>query len=144
MFPLPDDIDSKISSSPNSGVCCHFVKVNNDWGIKAFRNEDNRDNSQRNQLEYAKYGLSPPCSEEQFKIGNWYCFATRVAEILICPSEYSKNADNWYKVGRENKSNINDWHSRADDAKTPEVFDDHVGNFGWYEDNFVLIDCGND
>jgi len=141
---LPENIKDQIEDSIQSGVCCKFVRIDDNWGIKAFLNEDDRDRSQNNQLEYAEYGLAPPCECNRFEVGPYYCFVTRVAEILACPSVYRKERDEWDKIGKKNQKYIDNWQTMANDAGLPEVFDDHVGNFGWYEGDFVLIDCGND
>ena len=141
---LPNDIKERIQNSPKKGVGCNFVKIDDDWGIKAFYNKSTCHRHHENQQEYAKRGLAPPCEDSIFKIGHYYCYATRVAEILICPSTYLEDVQLWEETYEENEERIEEWQEESADHGFPFYHDTHPGNFGWFEGKFVLIDCGRD
>lgn len=141
---LPVDIGEQISKSPLNGVSCRFVKIDDDWGIKGYKKESVRDGMFNNQVLLSEYELSPPVGDKM-NIGAWFCYTTRIAEVLIDPTIdyfddlWDETEEIWQDEIDKLKNNI-----RLHTGKLWE--DDHVGNVGIFNfhehSKLVCIDLG--
>jgi hypothetical protein len=136
-FTLPAKLDDKIRKSPHSGVDAKFVKINEEWGIKAYRLEYTRDEAYENQTNYHNRGWAPPVGES-FQIGGWYCYSTRVAQVIEEPN-----------TPYDEILAIEDKYQNEIDASIREMNeiglfprDMHAGNWGIYEGKLMPIDFG--
>lgn len=134
---LPNDVISQIHKSPNRGVTCIFIKVDDDWGIKCYRQEWTRDNCFQSQEAWAKEGFAPPVGVK-FQVGDYYCYSTRVAELLH-ENLMNESAEFWDNLEEEYYDQITN-RSNEMAAAGYYVTDSHVGNWGIYEDELVFID----
>lgn len=139
MESLPSNIEELVKRSPLKGIQCTFVRVSDEWGIKAYlKDECSRDESYYYQSLYASRGWGPPVGEK-FQIGEYFCYSTRVAEVLIDPNAFL--SDEWDDTQEAWRDRISK-QVEAMHLDGLEPKDYHIGNWGIYEGKLVLIDFG--
>ena len=136
MLNIPPNAEELLDKSPLSGASCVFIKISDEWGIKAYYDDENiRDHCFNTQAEWSEYGFGPPVGET-FRIGEYYCYSTRVAEVLIDPQA---DCYTWDKVEQKYKSLL--WKRELEmEGEGFHVCDGHIANWGYYDGELVLID----
>ncbi len=128
------------------GVSCKFIKLDDMWGIKVYRNKEIRDNAVMRQTKMYGLGYAPAIGAS-FDIGDdKFCYITEVAIPIV---DYTpENADKFVimcRMAEEEYPGIREEVSklvknmRKNDY---DYFDDHYGNFGWLNGKLVCIDFG--
>ena len=136
---LPPDIVSQISASPLKGVSCKFVPIDDKWGIKAYCDKGHCDKAYSQQQLLAKHDFSPPVGK-CFQIGDYYCYSTRIAEVLIDPQDFVNDEDHWDWITSKYSKKINKATAQIRKTLQCGFIDEHVGNWGYYEGKLMLID----
>lgn len=141
---LPVDISDQIKRSRVKGIKCQFVKIDETWGIKAYKDEEHRDEVFDNQCRLAYYELAPPVGEK-ITIGDWHCYTTRVAETIYNAADANFTPE-WYETENLWQKDID--KLRIQIRETCHIIwrDDHICNVGIFNfnghDKLVCIDLG--
>jgi hypothetical protein len=139
-------VGQKIYGSPH-GVKAVFVTLNEGWGIKMFRNRDDRDKIYNRQKIAASHGLGPitggkvDLHDGEYQFG----YVTEKLETLITP--YMGNSDiNWeeYDEAEEEYEDILEEMREELDEIGIGFRDNHCGNVGWKDGRLICIDFGED
>lgn len=128
-----------------SGISCYFIKLNDDWGLKVYREKWERDLAYERQNLMAQHGYAPTTGTT-FDIGEKYCYVTQMAEVLIddtirkrCYYAYADKAMELTKAGvNQEIRSLRDKMS----ALGFDPCDDHYGNFARINGQLVCIDFG--
>ena len=123
MVPAIDDLKNMVkgTGSHNSpaGVMCHFVAINEDWGIKCYVDQEERDMCYDNQAFAYEFGLAPavgvcfsvPYPEdmledmEECELENceamYYCYVTEKVELLLEESVWHEDRELYQRTWDE-------------------------------------------
>ncbi len=144
------DIDANIVSSHYFGCSCLFIKLNDEWGMKCYVSEYERDSCYSNQRILATANLAPPVGI-RFETRNFYCYTTRVA--IVCKySDFPDDAE-YDKICNKVNSGLYPLFDKLIELQNEHIikggiadrnFDDDVCsvNVGVYEGEVVVVDCG--
>jgi hypothetical protein len=121
-------------NSPN-GVSAYFVKVNEEWGIKVFKYQVDRDISYERQQKAAEFGLGPNVGPKM-DFDGMYCMWTEVAE-LICTDW---NTDEYYKLSKDTDEIRAELSQQLYDKIGFRFVDNHILNIGILRGEYVCID----
>jgi len=145
-----DEIKEAIDSSPSeSGIHALFVPLNDNWAIKLYEDEYQRDAAYSVQEQLADYCLAPdtfntidlPDCE-----GYSYGYITEIIEpIIIGISPYHT------KQAKENGDYVSQWekdwedvivkyHKEVNDVLGETLDDDHAWNWGTKKGKLMLLD----
>jgi hypothetical protein len=145
--PTPEEIEAKRDQLPR-GVACMFVKLNEQWGLKVYRDSDTRDSCYRDQKRMATYGFGPQVGPS-FKVGYFYVYVTQVAMPLMDAADGNMDRDDFWREFDELNQNhilrrmIRELQGKMK-AKGWELDDAHVNNIGVIDGLLVCIDFGNE
>ena len=134
-----------LSQSPN-GIHATFIKVNDKFGLKVYRDAKLRNQSYRNQNWLAKRGFAPKvwsCVDVPVCDGcntyTMYGFFTRIVETT--------DITRLYDMGQEPYARKINTDIKTLTARLAEIgidwFDNHAGNIGWDNGTPVIIDCAD-
>lgn len=126
-----DRILKKKKGSP-CGCCCTFVKIDDNWGVKLYWNEDDRNHSYRVQKYCSKRKLAPKVGE-CLKIGQYFAYITEVAETPMYEYKGGQKLNLPHRLfERYEKIGLSFW-------------DNHGDNIGRLKDGrYVAIDFGDE
>lgn len=128
-----------IRKSP-AGMVCHFVKLDDDWGVKCFRRERKRNECYNWQKKAAAVGLGPKVGE-MFSFGKYFCYITQVAEVYH--NIESMDWDDYCDIERDNQDEIDKLKAELEEKIGFWFSDDHIGNIGFINGRMVCIDFGD-
>lgn len=135
--------NSSRRSSPH-GVSCHFVKIDNCWGVKVYTDEKERNYSRQRQEKAFFAGLAPSVGDS-FDCGDRFCFVTEVAKTLVEEEDDDTFNECCREVDLANPTLAAEVEQLCDELKllfNSEYSDNHYGNFGWLRGKLVCIDFG--
>lgn len=136
---VPENIEDQFCKTEYRGISARFVPIDDKWGIKAYQSERKRDMAYRKQKQYAELGFAPPVGDI-FRIGYWYCYATRIAIPMVHPNMPIMQKFRIFNACKQEREDR--LQEMWDEGLNPH--DTHRGNWGYYEDELVLIDLGMD
>lgn len=139
---LSEVVKNHTGFSPK-GVSCYFIKLNEEWGLKVYTAQDERDRAYRIQTNMSKYNLAPTTGIK-FDIGENYCYVTEVAIPLASQSPVTRDyTEEFYTINNDTRVRkmINDIVTKMK-AKGHSSCDNHAGNFGILRKQLVCIDFG--
>lgn len=144
------DFVNKYDKPSPRGISCKFIKFNDNWGIKVYSHEDERNHALNNQKKMSIWGLAPKTGIAFTIEGKYkptYCYVTEVVKPIA-------EADDHYRI-------YYDSIAERIDRENPEIrknvellcvnmeiagyiMDDrHYANFGFTTDGkIVCIDFG--
>jgi len=123
---------SEIKGCPH-GISSYFYPINENRGIKWFKNKSERDYSKRNQHLAFLSGLAPQAFEDVYSDG-FYGYVTESVEMLH--NLYShKEIDK--KFSKKIDSLVDELYNSSD-----FVVDENLKNFGIKNGKLVLVDFG--
>ena len=138
---LPIDVTKQIGDSPFQGIACSFIKLNDEWGLKAYSCSYRRDTAFNNQKEYFEAGFSiEPGQKIDIQESGLYCYTTRIAEIICqCGETWKREEELTKKYGEQIREEMYAMHQAGLYPR-----DTHFANWGIFEGRLVLIDLGMD
>lgn len=130
------------------GISCRFLKLNEDWGIKAYHCPSERDNAFNRQKKCYGFGCAPRVGIK-FDAGNdYFCYTTQVANAITeAVTGYDQRG--YYEQNRMIREVYPDIDSmiaavRRQSAENGyHMYDNHYGNWGMLEGKLVRIDFGD-
>jgi hypothetical protein len=140
-------VKEKLKVSPG-GLYCVFVKLDENWGIKLYKNEEYRDcayNSQKEVLDGCR--LAPEIGEK-VNVGNRFGYITEIVDLVIPTEEldlYCGGGDDDHPLGEKS---IYDIFPNVDcgmiyrklESVGFDFDDDHLGNWGIKNGSPIPID----
>lgn len=145
-------IESDYSHSPN-GRHAHFVRLDDKWGVKVYKEKEIRNLSYNNQKHASFFGLGP-------KVGDWfdvgeaemYCYITEVADCL-CDDGEPPQADIFFDGEKyaEAVEDVEEFLYPVEELNELcsklrgiglKFYDCHLGNVGYLRGKLVCIDFG--
>lgn len=142
-----EEIQEKIKGSPN-GCTCSFIKLSNEWGLKVYQEQAERDIQHTRQTAIAKHGLAPQTGEKFDIGGQFFAFVTQVAIPLLDGCRYgSPEYDVWEE--EFDKLDTDKTIDRMAEELTSKLrklgfpfYDNHICNIGMLNKMLVCIDFG--
>lgn len=135
----------KRSDSPR-GVSCYFIRINDEWGIKVYKKEAERDNAYARQNHMEKHGYAPKTGVT-FEIGQQFCYITEIAEPLLKHVVGENSVEHYarFKIMNDNQMVMQPIYELVKKMELAGYYmwDAHVGNFGMLKGELVCIDFGD-
>lgn len=130
-----DGLRQEIRTTPYSGCSCYFVKLDDEWGIKCYKDYSTRDRCFEQQSIYASEGFAPPVGS-CFNIGDWKCYSTRVAQVFV---DETMDMNEW---DVQEEIYLDEISKKIKEIQSAGLYvaDEHIGNWGRYEGELVFID----
>lgn len=145
------ELVAKTSLSPGGGSA-RFIKIDDEWGLKLYRNEETRDNAYSRQGNMSAFGYAPKIGMK-FDVGTEFGFVTQVAVPLVegkLRDKKGHSQQNWsdyhnvYQAGQQANQHL---QPEIDDLVKNMIkkgydisWDDHYANFGMLDGKVVCID----
>lgn len=145
-----DEIASVISASPNpaSGVYARFVKLDDKWGFKFFRDMDSRDQAYNNQKRGYEIGYAPAVGESLDVVIDGRRHYGYVTQVAISASQEFFDKHNVTEDGYRYKwseSLRDEWAEENDDKTSSPEFRAMIGayhNAGLYPYDLHMFNWG--
>jgi hypothetical protein len=145
-YELPRLVRERRAGSP-SGVSSFFIKLDDDWGLKVYRDADLRDWMMERQGRAAEIGRGPAIGEAVDIGYDYFAYVSQVADTSIFDDDYDDDGTRWHD-GEIISSYDEDWGDALDELHSDlssigiGFSDDHHGNVGIIDDRLVCIDFG--
>ena len=153
------EIEEKLSNSKfSSGCLCRFFKLDENWGLKLYEYQIDRNKAWEKHQKFLKHNLAPEIGRK-VDLEAGYGYTCEIVETLcqsgdIYPFGYFSHYDysdytyeTWHQRRIEIKTSLkekfgemlNDFHKKINKLKL-SYCDDHFGNFGLKNGELVAID----
>ena len=138
-----DKIFKSISSKEYpSGRHCNFVKLSDNWGLKVYKSEKERDFCYKNQLKCSKIGCGPEVGElVDLQSLDMYAYITEVIDTF--PEDYYACDDMPDEIAEETQIGINEAISEVYEKTGWYMDDGYVFNFGKKDGKIMILDFGS-
>lgn len=140
-------VENHQGPSPN-GIDCHFINLDDQWGIKVYEYKDRRDMSVENQTLMSKHGYAPKVGPV-FDIGEKFCYVTEKATPLIEQEKGESERHYWNRFfttplpkGFQTEEDFDESRELINKMREEGfiMHDNHAGNFGRLNGKIVCID----
>jgi hypothetical protein len=145
------DFVKKYKGPSPKGISCKFIKFDDNWGIKVYHCERDRNHAFNNQKKMSTYGLAPKTGivftiEERYN-DNKYCYVTEIVKPIVeGDDDYIEHYNSIIeRINRKNPEIIKNIHLLCEAMEIAGYYmsDRHYANFGFTTNGkIVCIDFG--
>lgn len=138
-------VKQKFDVSP-CGLSSVFISIDDQWGIKLYRSEIDRDDCYNRQKLCEEFGYAPITGDkiDLPKTAMPFGYITEKVQVAVEMVEGKENLSEMYQWMRENRCEIDNATEELFDATGWDFVDNHGYNWGYKNNKLIPIDFGDE